>query len=99
MGKIATDKAISDALDALRPSNPSASVSSMIAYATAFLEYEEADNNIREHGTIVFHPRSGAPIQNPYLAIRADAQKRMQKERMVKGDALWRRLDGEAVAP
>ena len=39
-------------------------------YADAYLEYKEAQTNITNNGSIVADPRTGSPIQNPYLAAR-----------------------------
>ena len=48
-----------------------------IMYADAFLEYQEATENIAKHGIIVQHPRTSNPIENPYLAIRDRALKKL----------------------
>jgi len=58
-------------------------------YADAFLEYREASENIAEHGIIVQHPRTANPIENPYLAIRDRAAKKLDGMRRVKADFLW----------
>lgn len=42
-------------------------------YVDALVDYVEAQANIDEHETVVFHPRTGAPIPNSYLSIRASA--------------------------
>jgi phage terminase small subunit len=58
-------------------------------YADAFLEYQEATQNIAQHGIIVQHPRTANPIENPYLAIRDRAAKKLDGMRKVKADFLW----------
>ncbi len=58
-------------------------------YADAFIEYREASTNIAEHGVIVSHPRTANPIENPYLAIRDRAAKKLDGMRKVKADFLW----------
>jgi hypothetical protein len=58
-------------------------------YADAYLEYHGAQTNILENGTIVQHPRTANPIQNPYLPIRDRAAKRLAELRRVPGDFLW----------
>jgi hypothetical protein len=58
-------------------------------YADAYLEYHTAQANILEHGTIVSHPRTANPIENPYLAIRDRAAKRLADMRRVPADFLW----------
>lgn len=58
-------------------------------YADAYLEYSEATVNIQEHGVIVQHPRTANPIENPYLAIRERAMKRLMLLSEIKADFLW----------
>lgn len=58
-------------------------------YTDAFLEWHQATKNIDEHGSIVFHPRTGAPIENPYLKIRDQATKKMLSLKFVKIGDLW----------
>ena len=57
-------------------------------YLHAFDEYKAAQANIAEHGAIVFHPKTGAPIENPYLSIRDKAGAKMLKLPLRSGD-LW----------
>lgn len=54
----------------LTKDNPTVSVSLIAIYSDALRIYIEASNNIREQGAIVAHPRTGAPIENPYLKIQ-----------------------------
>lgn len=58
-------------------------------YADVFLEYQEASENIAEHGIIVQHPRTMNPIDNPYLAIRDRALKKFQFLARVDAVELW----------
>ncbi len=60
-----------------------------VMYADAFIEYREASTNIDQHGAIVAHPRTGNPIENPYLAVRDRAAKKLAGMRKVKADFLW----------
>jgi phage terminase small subunit len=60
-----------------------------VMYADGWAEYQEAAQNIREHGAIVQHPRTGNPIENPYLAVRDRAAKRLQEMRGVNAEGLW----------
>jgi Phage terminase, small subunit len=60
-----------------------------VMYADAFVENHEASANIAEHGIIVSHPRTANPIENPYLAIRDRAAKKLDGMRKVKADFLW----------
>lgn len=57
--------------------NPRSPRDAIEIYVTAFLEYREAQANIEKNGAIVFHPRSGAPIENPYLRVRTNAERTM----------------------
>lgn len=58
-------------------------------YADAFLEYREASENIDKNGAIVAHPRTGNPIENPYISIRDRAGKKLDSMRKLKADFLW----------
>ena len=58
-------------------------------YADAFMEYMMATQNIDEFGVIVKHPRTGNPIENPYLVIRDRALKKLQAMENVQCDELW----------
>lgn len=63
--------------------------SDIAIYADAFIEYRAAQANIDQHGTIVFHPKTGAPIENPYIAIRNKASQVIQRFDMLKTGDLW----------
>jgi phage terminase small subunit len=70
--------------------NPGAKVNDMETYCHQFLTYVEAAQNILELGTIVAHPRTAAPMDNPYLKVRAAALSAMSKiKRLRKLDRLW----------
>jgi len=71
--------------------NPKVQLALLNMYADAFAEYSAAMANIGEHGTVVQHPRTGAPIDNPYLRIRDGAAKSLKDPRFVrlKTDQLW----------
>lgn len=58
-------------------------------YADAFVEYMNCTKNIDEFGVIVKHPRTGNPIENPYLVIRDRALKKLQAMDNVQCDQLW----------
>jgi phage terminase small subunit len=59
----------------LRRLNPEDPAATLAIYADALMDYRAAQANISEHGAVVFHPRTGAPIDNPYTRIRAAAAK------------------------
>ena len=78
----------------LRRENPMARPDELHFYAEAYLEYHKAQANIAEHGQIILHPRTGEPLPNPYLAIRASAMKLMRElahksPTFRRVDALW----------
>lgn len=58
-------------------------------YADAYLEYVEATKNIEENGLIVQHPRTMNPIDNPYMAVRDRALKKLQGMQNVDSTGLW----------
>ena len=59
-------------------------------YVTSFLTYLEAEDNIRRVGAVVAHPRTGAPLENPYLKVRSQAMREMRELTGLKGLAeLW----------
>jgi phage terminase small subunit len=58
-------------------------------YADVYLEYQEATRNIQEHGTIVQHPRTGNPVENPYLSIRERALRKLMSIRGLNPEGLW----------
>ena len=73
----------------LRGANPTAPVGDMQMYLDAYQDYCAAQANIAEHGAIVLHPRTGAPIENPYLKVRGGALATMKQFGRLKTDGLW----------
>lgn len=70
--------------------NPTSRVDDVELYARQFLTYLEAAENIEKNGTIVGHPRTGQPMENPYVKVRTAAQSSMQKmKRLRKLNQLW----------
>jgi hypothetical protein len=78
-----------DIIAALRALNPRATDAHVAIYAAAFLEHSTAQANIDRHGTIVFHPRTGSPIDNPYVSVRDRSAKTLLSLALKTGD-LWR---------
>ena len=79
------------AVAVLRRDNPGVRLDDIMIYVDAYLDYMEATENINEYGVIVSHPRTGAPVENPYLRVRSTAVATMQRVRKVKRvDRLWR---------
>lgn len=85
MGEMTREQVI----DALKKDSPKAKLSDVVIYADAYLEYQAAQANIREHGSIVFHPRTGSPIDNPYIKIRNSASAIIRKITSIKASSLW----------
>lgn len=73
----------------IRQENPQAKADDIEMYAQQFVSYFEAAVNIQANGTIVSHPRTGQPMDNPYVKIRAGAQQCMTKIRRLKVNELW----------
>ena len=100
MGTVTRDEVVA----LLRRDNPGARADEVALYADCFLDYQEAVNNIRDNGNIVVHPRTGAPIDNPYLKVKAQAMAGLLKitrssgsRRALFTDGLWGPEQGQAV--
>jgi phage terminase small subunit len=75
----------------LATDNPRASSEQVSMYASAFVQFWEAEENIRRNGHVCANPRTGAPMDNPYLRVRAAAEKSIQgmSRARLKSDRLW----------
>ncbi len=60
-----------------------------ILYADVYLEYREATANIDKTGAVVSNPRTGAPMDNPYLKVRDRAWMKLRKMQKVNTQGLW----------
>ena len=78
-----------EVLAALLAENGNRRTDDCAIYATAFSEYQEAASRIVDNGTVVSHPRTGAPIDNPYLKIRAAAERTMRACKIRVPAGLW----------
>lgn len=79
-----------EVLGILRRDNPAAGSDLVVMYADCFLDYREAAENIAKNGNIVAHPRTGAPIENPYIKVKSAAMGQLLKlTRLRKVGALW----------
>jgi phage terminase small subunit len=77
-------------LGRLRTANPGARADDLAMYADCFHDYAEAVANIAKNGVIVVHPRTGSPIENPYLKVKIVAMGAMKKLHRVRNvDTLW----------
>ena len=87
MGEITLDAV----MGCLRAENPRSTEQDIRLYAAFFLDFREAEANIREHGALIIHPRTAAPIENPYGKIKAQASASLRRIRM-KTETLWRQF-------
>jgi len=89
MGEVGRDpEARAAVLTALRLLNPKRREAEIVIYADALADYHEAQANIHLNGAIVFHPRTGAPIDNPYLRIR-DRAAGVIRSLGLRADPVW----------
>lgn len=58
-------------------------------YADVYTTYREATTHIGQHGSVVAHPRTGVPLENPFLKVRAEALKQLQAMRQIDASWLW----------
>lgn len=74
----------------LRKANPNARADDIAMYADSYMDYAEAQDNIAKNGNVVAHPRTGQPIDNPYIKIKASAMNQLRKiTRIKKVGVLW----------
>lgn len=76
-------------ISSLAADNPRAPREVLDVYVTALAEYRAADANIAELGTVVAHPRTGAPIDNPMMRVRDAALRRMRACKLRRTDSVW----------
>jgi hypothetical protein len=79
-------------IDELMRLNKSMTPTQSRVFADTMLAYMEASRDIAKNGAIVAHPRTGAPMENPYTKIMKIAGDGLSKRRILTGD-LWDRLD------
>lgn len=60
-----------DLVAELRIDNKTARMVDLRVFADALRLYHEASANVTSNGAICQHPRTGAPMENPYLKIQA----------------------------
>jgi hypothetical protein len=81
-----------DILAELAIDNPKVPAVTLQMYADALRSYVEASKNIEANGSVCSHPRTGAPIDNPYLRVRDQQGAVLRKMRAIKGDRVLKRL-------
>ncbi len=70
--------------------NPRGAYAEMTMYADYFFDYQEASENIAKNGSIVAHPRTGSPIENPYVKIKVGCVAQLLKiGAHLKVNVLW----------
>jgi phage terminase small subunit len=72
----------------LRKDNRSTRAIDLRVFADALRTYHEASANIRKHGAIVMHPRTGAPLENPYLKVQEKAGAVLTRMRSIRADRI-----------
>ena len=60
-----------DIVAELKRDNATARDVDIRVFGDALRVYHEASKNIAENGAVCLHPRTGAPMENPYLKIQA----------------------------
>ena len=75
-----------DMLAELRADNRTVPAMTLEVFANALRIYLEASRNVREHGAVVAHPRTGAPMDNPYLKIQTAQGQTLVKLSRIKSD-------------
>ena len=79
-------------VDELRKDNPARRLVDLQVFADALMIYNEAAKNVRDKGAIVSHPRTGAPIENPYLKIQTAKGAVLAKMQTIKSDRVLKLL-------
>ena len=90
MGKINT-------LEELRKDNKSARLVDLNVFANALQLYCQATINIQANGAICAHPRTGTPMENPYLNIQMKYGAIIKKMRLIKADRVMDLLMKESA--
>lgn len=72
----------------LRLLNSGAPEHDLVVYADSWLSYKVAAKNLADNGDIVSHPRTGSPMENPYLQIRTKMGDTLRKISIDSGNLL-----------
>lgn len=84
-----------DLVAELKKDNPSMREIDLRVFADALRTYNEASENVTKNGAICQHPRTGAPIENPYLKVQASAGATLSKMRAIRSDRVCDLLQGK----
>ena len=77
----------------LSKDNPRAKKIDIYIVSNAIVTYHAASKNIKENGSIVMHPRTGSPIENPYIKIQSQQSTILYKYKHIKSDTAILGLD------
>lgn len=79
-----------EVVSVLRRDNPKGRGDDIAMYADSFMDYQEAQENIARNGNVVAHPRTGQPIENPYIKVKVSAMNQLRKITSLRHvAALW----------
>jgi len=98
MGKVRAP-VYGDIATELHADNPRARRVDIDIFADALRTYHEAAANILKHGSIVAHPRTGAPIENPYLKVRDSAARGIAKQSRIASDRVLALMKSGEILP
>jgi len=87
-----------DLVAELEKDNPGVTRMLLEVFASSLRLYCEAAENIRRNGGIVAHPRTGAPLENPYLKVLERHGKLLREQRRIQADRVMALLEME-LAP
>lgn len=82
-----------DLLQELTADNPGVQQIELTVFLNALTAYREATANLKKNGTIVLHPRTGQPLENPYLKVQTQMGAVLSKMRMIESDRALALLD------
>ena len=82
----------------LTKDNPKISGIDIKIYADAMRTYWEATKNITLNGVICSHPRTGTPLENPYMKIRTQQAAILSKLPRIKSDRVLKLLQEASEA-
>lgn len=77
----------------LRKDNPTVREMDLRIYADAMRTYSEAAKNVATNGAICTHPRTGSPMENPYLKIQAQQGAILTRMRTIKSNRVAAMLE------
>lgn len=90
---------MTDITDQLREDNPKARLVDLMIYADALNNWFIATVNVRQNGAVCAHPRTGAPMMNPYLAVQAGQIAIIGRYPRINSDRVMNRLSEMSAEP